>query len=68
MQNSIGMGLRIRNAFCIPSTSMGHLGGKSNARVAHLRRGSQQKEPIIRSKADWTIIDQLEFEDFVATT
>jgi hypothetical protein len=38
---------------------MVRLGGRSNTQVAHLAMGSQQKERIIRSKADWAIINQL---------
>jgi hypothetical protein len=55
----------------IPSTSMVRLGCRSNAQVANLGMGSQQKEArgIVRSKADWTIIDQLKSASaFIATT
>lgn len=38
---------------------MVRLGGRSNTQVAHLGLASQQKERVVRSKADWAIIDQL---------
>ncbi|OJA15476.1 hypothetical protein AZE42_06348 [Rhizopogon vesiculosus] len=43
----------------IPDTSMVRLGGRANTQVAHLGLASQQKERLMRSKADWSIIDQL---------
>jgi hypothetical protein len=38
---------------------MVRLGGRSNTQVAHLSLQSQQKERFMRSKADFTIINQL---------
>ncbi|KAG2057924.1 P-loop containing nucleoside triphosphate hydrolase protein [Suillus hirtellus] len=43
----------------IPDISMVRLGGRPNAQVAHLGIAGQKKERFIRSKADWTIIDDL---------
>lgn len=38
---------------------MVRLGGRANAQVAHLGMAGQKKERFTRSKADWTIIDNL---------
>jgi len=43
----------------IPGTSMVRLGSRSDTQVAPLNLASQQKERTMRSKADWTVIDQL---------
>ncbi|KAG2151638.1 P-loop containing nucleoside triphosphate hydrolase protein [Suillus bovinus] len=43
----------------IPDINMVRLGGRPNAQVAHLGIAGQKKERFIRSKADWTIIDDL---------
>ena len=43
----------------IPGTSVVRLGSRSDAQVAPLSLASQQKERTMRSKADWTVIDQL---------
>ncbi|KAG1721720.1 uncharacterized protein EDB91DRAFT_1175832 [Suillus paluster] len=42
----------------IPDTHIARLGGRANAQVAHLGV-SGKKERVTRSKADWTIIDNL---------
>ena len=38
---------------------MVRLGGRPNTQIAHLSLASQQKQRVTRSKAEWTIIDQL---------
>ncbi|KAG1720035.1 P-loop containing nucleoside triphosphate hydrolase protein, partial [Suillus occidentalis] len=43
----------------IPDINMVRLGGRANAQVAHLGMTGQKKERFTRSKADWTIIDNL---------
>ncbi|KAG1804050.1 P-loop containing nucleoside triphosphate hydrolase protein [Suillus subaureus] len=43
----------------IPDINMVRLGSRANAQVAHLGIAGQKKERFIRSKADWTIIDNL---------
>ncbi|KAG2359774.1 hypothetical protein BDR07DRAFT_1336370 [Suillus spraguei] len=43
----------------IPDINMVRLGSRANAQVAHLSIASQKKERFTRSRADWTIIDNL---------